>query len=212
MFQLRGKPVAAGYTMRPEERQRGVPPHWGSYITVASAEDAVKRAQELGATVLAAPFDVAESGRMAVLQDPVGAAFSVWQPKRHIGVGILREPGALCWTELITRDTNAAEKFYTRLFGWAAKRGTDGGMEYTELSNGGTPQGGLLALTPQMGNMPPAWTPYFAVTDCDAMAKKAADLGGRVYVKPTDIPNVGRFAVLADTQGAVFDIIKIARA
>jgi predicted enzyme related to lactoylglutathione lyase len=136
----------------------------------------------------------------------------VWQPKRHIGVGILREPGALCWTELITRDTNAAEKFYTQLFGWTAKRGTDAGMEYTELSNGGIPQAGLMALTPQMGNMPPAWTPYFAVTDCDATAKKAADLGGRVYVKPTDIPNVGRFAVLADPHGAVFDIIKLARA
>src|SRR5438445_8768938 len=111
MFQLRGKPVAAGYTMRADQRQRGVPPHWASYITVASAEDAVKRAQELGATVLAAPFDVSDSGRMAVLQDPVGATFSVWQPKRHIGVGILGEPGALCWTELITRDTSAAEKF-----------------------------------------------------------------------------------------------------
>ena len=115
----------------------------------------MKRAQGLGAKVLAAPFDVTDSGRVAVLQDPVGAIFSVWQPKRHIGVGILREPGALCWTELITRDTSAAEKFYTQLFGWTAKRGTDGGMEYTELSNGRTAQAGLLALTPQMGNMPP---------------------------------------------------------
>src|SRR5438445_10722982 len=84
MFQLRGKPVAAGYTMRANERQRGVPPHWGSYITVASAEDAVKRAQGLGAKVLAAPFDVSDSGRMAVLQDPVGGCFSLWTLQIHL--------------------------------------------------------------------------------------------------------------------------------
>ena len=125
---------------------------------------------------------------------------------------ILQEPGTLCWTELITRDTKAAEKFYTQLFGWSSKLGTDGGVDYTEMSNGGTPQAGLMALTPQMGNMPPSWTPYFAVDDCDAAAKKATQLGGRIYVPPTDIPKVGRFAVLADPQGAVFDIFKPARA
>ena len=212
MFQLRGKPVAAGYTMRAQERQQGVPPHWGSYVSVANADETSKRAKDMGGKVLAEPFDVMDAGRMAVVQDPTSAVFMLWQPKRHAGATILQEPGSLCWTELITRDTKAAETFYTQLFGWTSKVGTDGGMEYTELSNGRTPQAGLMALTPRMGNMPPAWTPYFAVTDCDAIAKKATQLGGRTYMPPTDIPKVGRFAVLADPQGAVFDIIKITRA
>ena len=123
MFQMRGKETGAAYTMRPEERQSGAPPHWNSYVTVADVDASVKKAQELGATVFAPPFDVMDAGRMAVLQDPTGAVFSVWEPKRQIGVKILNEPGALCWSELTTRDTKAAEAFYTRLFGWTSKHG-----------------------------------------------------------------------------------------
>lgn len=210
MFQLRGRSVGAAYTMRPEQRQQGVPPHWGTYVSVANADEAARRAQELGAKVLAPPFDVMESGRMAVLQDPNGAAFMVWQAKQHIGAEILDDPGSLCWTELASRDLKAAEAFYTSLFGWTAKHGTDG-MEYTELANNGKQQGGILPITPQMGNMPTAWTPYFAVTDVDATAAKAKELGGRVYMGPQDLPKVGRFAVLGDPQGAMFDIFKSAR-
>src|SRR5206468_7173426 len=105
MFEMRGRAVAAAYTMRPEERQHGAPPHWNSYVTVTKADDAVKRAQELGGKVLAPAFDVMDAGRMAILQDPTGAIFQVWEPKRHTGARILGEPGALCWTELATRDT-----------------------------------------------------------------------------------------------------------
>jgi len=212
MFQLRGKPIAAAHTLQAEQRTHGVPAHWGSYISVASADQASKRASELGGKILAEPFDVMDAGRMAVIQDPVGAVFMLWQAKRHPGAMILGEPGTLCWTELITRDPKSAVSFYSRLFGWSSKLGTDGGGEYHEMSNGSQPQGGIMALRPEMGDMPPAWTPYFAVDDCEATAKKATQLGGRVFMKPTDIPKVGRFAVLADPQGAVFDIIKIARA
>jgi predicted enzyme related to lactoylglutathione lyase len=212
MFEMRGKSIGAAYTMKPEQRQQGVPPHWGSYIAVSNADDAVKRAKELGATVLAPPFDVMDAGRMAVLQDPTGAVFSVWQAKKHSGAAILGEPGALCWTELATRDTKAAESFYTQLFGWSAKTGADNNMPYTEFSVQGKAGAGMMPMTPQMGNAPPNWMPYFAVTDCDASATKVTELGGRAYVQPTDIPKIGRFAVLADPQGAVFAIIKLTQA
>jgi predicted enzyme related to lactoylglutathione lyase len=212
MFQLQGKPVAAAHTLQAEQRAHDVPPHWGSYISVANADERAKRARQLGATILAEPFDVMDVGRMAVVQDPVGAVFMLWQGRRHPGAMILGETGTLCWTELITRDPKAAESFYKQLFGWSSKLGTDGGTEYWELSNSGRPQGGLMALRPEMGNMPPAWTPYFAVADCDASAKKASQFGGRMYVPPTDIPKVGRFAVLADPQGAMFDIVQLVRA
>jgi predicted enzyme related to lactoylglutathione lyase len=210
MFKLRGKNVGAAYTTRKEEQ--GVPPHWGSYVSVANADETVKRAQALGAKVFAPPFDVMDAGRMAVLQDPTGAVFHLWQPNKHQGVGLLGEPGTLCWTELATGDPKAAEKFYTALFGWTAKAGTDAGTEYIELANQGRQQAGLMKTPPNMGNAPPMWTPYFAVTDVDATAKNTAQLGGRAYVPPTDIPNVGRFAVLADPQGGVFAVVKLARA
>ena len=108
MFQMRGREVAAAYTMRPEERQHGAPPHWNAYVTVTSADETAKRARQLGGSVLVPPFDVMEHGRMAVLQDPTGAVFQVWQPKKHPGAKILGEPGALCWTELATRDTTTS--------------------------------------------------------------------------------------------------------
>jgi predicted enzyme related to lactoylglutathione lyase len=209
MFMLRGLEVAAASTLRGPELELGVPPHWNAYVSVASADDTVKRVQELGGKVLAPPFDVMDAGRMAVLQDPTGAVISVWQPARHIGAKILREPGALGWTELTTRDTAAAETFYTKLFGWEAKRGDAGGQEYTEFKVGAQPDAGMIAMDPAWGNVPPHWMPYFQVNDCDGSVAKAQELGGRVYVPPTDIPNVGRFAMLADPQGAMFSIIKV---
>ena len=210
MFQLRGKETGAAYTMRPEERQGGAPPHWNNYVTVPDVDQSVKKAQELGAKVFAPPFDVMDAGRMAVLQDPTGAVFQVWQAKKHIGARILNEPGALCWTELTTSDTKAAEKFYTQLFGWTPKHGAPGApMEYTEFSVAGTPSIGMMAKPKDMpAHIPSYWMPYFQVTSVDASASKAKELGGKVMVGPQDIPDAGRFAILVDPQGAVFAVFQ----
>ena len=210
MFQMRGKEVAAAYTMRPEERQHGAPPHWNNYVTVTNVDEAAKKAEGLGAKVFAPPFDVMDVGRMAVLQDPTGAVFQVWQAKKHIGARILNEPGALCWTELTTSDTKAAEKFYTQLFGWTPKHGAPGApMEYTEFSVAGTPSIGMMAKPKDMpAHIPSYWMPYFQVTSVDASASKAKELGGKVMVGPQDIPDAGRFAILVDPQGAVFAVFQ----
>jgi predicted enzyme related to lactoylglutathione lyase len=214
MFTLRGKEVGAAYTMRPEERQSGVPPHWNLYVTVANVDEATKKAEGLGAKVFAPPFDVMDAGRMAVLQDPTGAIFQMWQPKNSIGAKILNEPGALCWSELTTRDTAAAESFYTSLFGWTPKHSAPGGdMEYTEFSNQGQPGIGMMSMPAQMpAGMPSYWMPYFLVVDCDTSAAKAKELGGSVMVPPRDIPKTGRFAVLSDPQGAMFAVFTYAKA
>src|SRR5258706_1818459 len=210
MFQMRGKPVAAAYTMRLEEKQTGAPPHWNNYVTVANADESVKKAQSLGAKVFAPPFDVMDVGRMAVLQDPTGAVFQVWQPKKHIGAMIVNEPNTLCWTELTTSDLRAAESFYTQLFGWTPKRSDPAsGMEYTEMSNNRQQGVGMMPKPPAMpAQIPSFWMPYFMVTDVDAAAAKAKQLGGKTMVPPQDVPNVGRFAVIGDPQGAVFAIFK----
>jgi predicted enzyme related to lactoylglutathione lyase len=205
MFKMRRLEVAAASTLRPEQSQHGVPPHWNAYVTVADADLAAKRAGELGGTVIAPPFDVMDAGRMAVLQDPTGAVVSVWQPGQHIGAKILREPGALGWTELATPDPVAAEAFYTKLFGWKATKGG----EYTEFLVGETHAAGMLKLEEEW-HMPPCWMPYFQVTDCDAAASKAIALGGRVKMPPKDIEHVGRISMLVDPQGAMFYVITIA--
>jgi predicted enzyme related to lactoylglutathione lyase len=211
MMQIGGKDVAAIYSMAGNPDLRGVPPHWGAYVSVTSADDAVAKAASLGGAVIVPPFDVFEHGRMAVLQDPTGATFSVWQPNKHIGVSRINEPGALCWTELATRDVAAAERFYTSLFGWGLKKSTDG-MEYTEFQIDGASIGGVMKMGDQYPpGVPPHWLTYFAVDDCDASVTKAASLGGHAIVPATDIPTVGRFAVLQDPQGAVFAVFKPGR-
>jgi len=208
MFTLRGQEVAAGYTMRPEERQHGAPPHWNLYVTVASVDASTKNAESLGAKVLAPPFDVMDVGRMAVLQDPTGAVFQLWQAKKHIGAKILNEPGALCWSELTTRDPKKAEPFYTALFGWTVKHSAPSAvMEYTEFHNQGKPLSGMMAMPPNTPpHVPSYWMPYFQVTDVDAVANTGKASGGRLVVGPQDIPGTGRFAILADPQGAFFAI------
>jgi predicted enzyme related to lactoylglutathione lyase len=206
IFKLKGRDVAAAYTLDPKQ-QPGAPPHWMIYVAAADADATARRSAELGGEVLTGAFDVFDLGRMAVLKDPAGAVCNVWQAGKNTGLGIHNEPGAFCWGQLNTSDTAKAEAFYKALFGWAAKTGSDGGMTYTEWTLGGVPIGGMMAL-PADAAAPSHWLAYFAVDDCEKMAAKAAALGAATHVPPTDIPGVGPFAVFADPQGAAFAIYR----
>jgi uncharacterized protein len=211
MLSLGGRNLGALYTMRPEERGHGIPTHWNSYVSVESADRSAARAKTLGGTILAEPFDVMEHGRMAIIQDPAGATFCLWEPKQHAGAGVLNEVGALCWTELMTSDASKAEAFYTGLFGWKAEAMPMGPMTYTIYKNGDAQAGGMMQITKEMGPMPSHWMVYFSVSDCDGTVAKAGTLGGKITVPPQDIPNIGRFAVLRDPQGGYFAIITLSQ-
>jgi predicted enzyme related to lactoylglutathione lyase len=118
--------------------------------------------------------------------------------------------GQFAWHELMTIDAAAATAFYTDVVGWAAQDSGMPGMAYTLLRAGETSVAGLMALTAEAkaaGAMP-GWVGYVAVVDVDATAAQAAALGGAVHMAPMDIPGVGRFAVIADPQGAVLAIIR----
>jgi predicted enzyme related to lactoylglutathione lyase len=210
IFKVRGRDAAAACTLRKNEKDMGVPPHWNSYVSVKNADESAKKAQSLGGTVLAPAFDVMDAGRMAVVQDPTGAVFCLWQAGKSTGAKVLGEPGALCWTELSTRDTKKAESFYTQLFGWSAKRSAPGAaMEYTEFSVNGKPGVGMMNMPPMVpAQVPPFWLPYFQVSDVDGTASKAKEMGAQVMAGPQDIMDAGRFAVLTDPQGASFAIYK----
>ena len=211
MLKLNGKDVGAMYELDQNMRAMGIPPHWMLYIAVSSADEAAAKAKALGATVMKEPFDVFDAGRMAVIQDPTGAMFCMWQANRNTGIQLEGELNTLCWSELCTNDTAKALEFYTKLFGWTTKPSTDAPQEYIELANQGRPMGGMLKIQKEWGNVPPCWTPYFMVTDCDGSVAKIAQLGGGTRMPPTDIPKVGRFAVVNDAQGAVFQIIQMAQ-
>jgi uncharacterized protein len=203
-----GKAVAALYPQQADQRSAGIPPHWLSYVTVESADRVSSHAAELGGTVLAPPFDVMEHGRMAVIQDPTGGVVALWEPRNHPGAGVLGEPGALCWNELCTRDPDRAGAFYADLLGWARETMPMPGFEYTVFKRGEQPAGGMMAIQPEWGDVPPHWGVYFAVEDCDATAATATKMGGAVLMGPADIPDVGRFATLRDPQGAIFSVLQ----
>lgn len=192
------------------------PSVWSTYITVVDADATTAAAKAAGGQIFLAPMDVLDTGRMAILFDPNGAAVSIWQPRTHIGAGLVNEPGSLCWNELTTRHPQDAIDFYTTVFGWHAHVNSfplpDGGEgSYTEwrLEADGDPIGGMMVMGDDWpADLPPHWMTYFAVEDTDAAAARAAELGGAVPVAPTDIPP-GRMAVLNDPSGASFTVLKL---
>ena len=205
MLTLDHRAVAALYA---QEAPGAGPPHWLSYISVTCVNDAARRATELGGSVVAEPFDVLDVGRMALIQDVTGAVVALWQARRHAGAALQGETGAVCWNELATTDTGRARTFYGSLFGWSSVQREVRGTTYTTFVQGGVPRCGMLAVPPARGPMPPQWLVYFAVRDCRAQAALVRSLGGTIRVPPTDVPEVGRFSVVADPQGAAFAIIE----
>lgn len=117
----------------------------------------------------------------------------------------MSDHGRFIWYELMTPDTAGAKAFYPGLMGWDLDEMTGGGMPYTVVGPGAG-IGGVMELTEEAKarGVPPCWTGYIAVDDIDAAAGKVTKLGGEVQVPPTDIPGIGRFAVVADPTGAVF--------
>jgi len=188
------------------------PPSWTPFVAVANADDIAKRVRDGGGTALMGPMDVNPNGRFAVFQDPMGAAFAIWQPGTKPGAEIINETGSMCWNELITTDERKAGSFYERVFGWKPEpMPGDPGRTYTIFSMGTTKVAGMMTAEPEMNLKQPHWLIYFAVDDCDRAATKAGQLGGMVKMQPTDIPNIGRFAVIRDPQGAWFAILQPAR-
>ncbi len=117
--------------------------------------------------------------------------------------------GTFCWNELASTDAEAAKKFYTELLGWTLKESNAVGMVYNEVVVGGQHIGGMYQMGPEYGGAPSHWIAYVAVEDVEASAKRVEELGGKVCVPPTDIPNTGRFCVITDPAGATLSLITL---
>jgi uncharacterized protein len=203
---LRGRAAAGiGPQMNPG------PPYWTTYVSVDSADDAVAKAKAAGGNVLMEPMDVMDAGRMGVIQDPVGAVISVWQPNQMPGAGIVNEPNSFSWNELVTTDIEKSKEFYKAVFGWGSQtHGEDSPMPYTEWKIGDRSVGGMMPKPPMMpAEVPPHWGVYFSVDGTEAAMDKVKELGGQVLMGPMDV-EPGKIAVVQDDQGAVFNIITLA--
>jgi predicted enzyme related to lactoylglutathione lyase len=207
IFQIEGRDAAAGYTIDGPMKEQGVPPHWGLYVATESADASAEKVIAAGGKVLAGAFDVYDFGRMAVFQDPTGASVAVWQAGKNTGTGIAGVPGTLCWADLNTPDQAAAAAFYGAVFGWEATAGQDT-SGYLHIKNGEHFIGGIPPAHQINPKAPPHWMAYFLVADCDASVAKAKELGGTVFMEPLTMEGVGRFAVVADPQGAAFSLFQ----
>jgi uncharacterized protein len=199
---------------------------WNTYIWVDSADETADRVRDADGSVLMEPFDIPGSGRMAVFGDPEGAIFCVWQAREHKGAKIVNEHGSLNFNDLNTRDAEGAKAFYGAVFGWKTLE-LDGGFQAWTLEGYGdhleqsdpdlrkrnaeldAPAGfedvvgSIIPLGDDRPDVPAHWNVTFAVDDADAIADKAAELGGKVIAPPMDAPWV-RLTVIADPQGATF--------
>jgi predicted enzyme related to lactoylglutathione lyase len=196
---------------------------WNTYIWVESADEAAAEVLNAGGRVVMEPSDVPAAGRMAVLTDPEGAEFRVWQAREHKGARIVNEPGSLNFNGLSTREAPRAKSFYGAVFGWEVLE-LEGGAEMWRLpgygefleqrdpglrkrmADSGAPAGfedAVATLEALADGGAPRWSVTFAVASADATAAKAEQLGGRVIVAPFDAPWV-RMSVIVDPQGATF--------
>jgi uncharacterized protein len=207
MFQSAGNNVAGlmGHM------QEGQPTAWASYVSVADAEETAQKVQDAGGTVMVAPMDVTDLGRMGVFADPTGAVFGVWQPKAFAGADLVNEPVSLTWNEIQTPDTGADKAFYSSVFGWeAGKPQFEGAPDsYTVWQLDGHNVCGMMEMVEGMfpPGTPPHWSVCFAVADADGTVAKAREHGGMIAVEPMDMP-IGRFAAIVDPQGAAFTIMQ----
>jgi predicted enzyme related to lactoylglutathione lyase len=214
---LRGQDVA-GIRPQPSEGAPAVPA-WTSYVAVASADESARRASEEGGTVIAAPVDVLPAGRMAVVADPDGAAFCLWEAGERHGAQLVNEPSAWSMSALSSRDPERARAFYGALFGWTTETLEMGGGEVTmwRLPGyvGGEPEQPVsrevvATMMTADASTPPHWSADFWIADIDDAAAKMPQLGGKVVQEPYDVPGTTlRQAVLADPAGTVFSATQL---
>jgi uncharacterized protein len=205
MFTKDGKVVCAASKQPPQQAQAGVPPMWNVYFTVSDVDTKAKEAEAAGGTVHAQPFDVFDVGRMAVIADPTGAFFCLWQAKESIGSYVMGEPDTLVWAESGTTDVDVSKAFYTQLLGWSSEDQDMGpnGM-YTTFSAHGDFAAGLMKSPMPLSY----WAIYFGVDDCKATTEKISAGGGQLMMDCQAIPGVGTITIATDPQGAMFGLLE----
>ncbi|MFB7914372.1 VOC family protein [Streptomyces sp. NPDC056061] len=184
--------------------QPGQPTAWTVSFACENTDAAAEAVRSAGGSLLVGPMDVFDQGRFAVVADPSGAVFALWQARAFAGAERLNDPGALGWVELVTHEAAPALAFYPAVLGWTVNTAS---KSYPQWGVAGQDFGGMVIMDDRFApDAPPHWVPYFAVRDVDATAATAQGAGGEPLMPPTNVPGGPRIAVIRDPQGAVFGI------
>jgi uncharacterized protein len=202
---LDGKEVAGIGQLAPD---RHLPVAWTTYLATDDADVTAETIRSCGGTVAVGPLDAGTAGRLAIVSDPGGAVFGVWQAAAHLGTALEGAPGTPVWNELVTRETSSVVKFYQAVFGYEAESVLSGDLDYQTLRLNGRPVAALHGMGNALArDRGPHWMTYFEVADTDEAAARVVELGGRILQPPRD-ESSGRLATVADPEGAAFTIVR----
>lgn len=198
---LDGRPVAA---LMPHTDPAATAFWWNMYLATADCDRTVARVDKAGGTVIDAPTDILDQGRMAIVRDPVGAQFGLWQAGAHLGAEVVNQPGALVRNDLVTPTPEPARAFYAAVFDFTLDSNEDlPDLDFTFLRRpDGHEIGGIFGLPTAPAS---SWATTFEVADTDATVARATAAGGRCG-EIGDMP-YGRFAELTDPFGVEFSVI-----
>ncbi len=205
-FNTKSGPVGGMMLLPDEAKKMGAPPHWLMYVGTPNVDDTAMRIANLRGRVLKQPADIPGTGRFAIVQDPFGATFGIYQPstprpqKGEPGIG------DFSWFELYTPNPEGAWSFYQTLFGWEKTSAMDmGEMGVYQMfgRGGGIPNGGIMKPPP---GAPAAWMPYAMVKDAKAAAAITQANGGKIVNGPMEVPGGDWIAQGMDPQGVMFSV------
>jgi predicted enzyme related to lactoylglutathione lyase len=195
-----------------QDAKDAMPPHWLRYVQVDDLDAAVTRALRAGGTAPVPRMAITDKDAFSVLLDPLGATFAAYHTSNPLPPEYPKQgPGLFCWEELLTTDPKRMVAFYGEVFGWRHEEMQMPMGTYTILRSGDAAVGGVMEMPPGVPEGP-HWLSYIAAPDVDKTAGEAVRLGAVQHVPPTDIPGIGRFAVLADLEDAPFALYGSSRA
>lgn len=195
-------PAPVGGVVAAEGKAR---PHWISYVAVPDVDAALAKVAPAGGKVLEPAFAVPTVGRMAKIADPQGAPLYLFRGEKADQESA-PGTGGFTWNELMSSAPEAAVRFYEAVVGYRHESMDMGPAgTYHVLKHGDASRAGVTTTPP---GAPDHWVPYVAVDDCDATAGRVKRNGGTIHVEPTDIPDIGRFAIFGDPTGATLAILQ----
>lgn len=200
-----GESPVGGVMQIDPETMGDIPPHWMAYVHTPDVDAAIRRAKDLGGSVLAEPMEVPTVGRMAGLADPQGATFWILSPSSDEPMPEPPRLGSFTWNELATTDSAAAFDFYRQLFDWEKQEELDmgDGWMYRMFGQKDRMYGGIYKKPPDLP-APPHWLFYVNVDDLEAALGRVEERGGQVLNGPMEVPGGDRTAQCLDPQGIAF--------
>lgn len=194
----------------------GMPPEWMAHIYTAKLDEELKSVIADGGTVIKPAQDIPGVGRFAVVLDPQGAKYLLFEP----GTSDVRprlgqmQAGNVGWHELLTDDAEKALEYYSKHYGWQKDFGHDMGpmgTYQTFRTNQPLYTGGMMSIKTCPGmpeGLKPHWKFYFSVEDIEAVQKRVVDAGGTVTMPPMNVPGGSRVSQAMDDQGCAFAMMQ----